>query len=65
MAEALAAAGLASSIIAFINFSIELGKLVRKISQSQDSLPWELTACHEYIDIVALARRRETVDTAS
>jgi hypothetical protein len=54
MAEALAAAGLASSIIAFIDFSIEFGRLVRSISQSQDSLPRELEECHEYIKIVAV-----------
>jgi hypothetical protein len=54
MAEALAAVGLASSIITFIDFSIEFRKLVRSISQSQGSLPKELEECHEYISIVAV-----------
>jgi hypothetical protein len=54
MAEALAAIGLASSIMTFIDFSIEFGKLVRSISQSQGSLPKELEECHKYIDIVAI-----------
>lgn len=54
MAEALAAAGLASSIISFIEFSIEFGKLVRSISKRQGNLPKEFEECHEYIDIVAV-----------
>jgi hypothetical protein len=54
MAEALAAVGLASSIITFIDFSVEFRKLVRSISQSQGSLPKELEECHEYIGIIAV-----------
>jgi hypothetical protein len=47
MVEALAAVGLASSIITFINFSKGFGKLVRGISKGQGSLPKELEECHE------------------
>lgn len=50
----MAAAGLASSIISFIDFSIEFGKLLRSISRTQGSLPKEVQECHEYIDIVAV-----------
>jgi hypothetical protein len=57
MAEALAAVGLASSIITFIDFSVEFRKLVRSISQSHGSLPKELEECHEYIGVVAVLCR--------
>jgi hypothetical protein len=54
MAEAIAAIGLASSIITFIDFSKEFGSLVRDIYKGQGSLPKELEECHEYVDIVAV-----------
>jgi hypothetical protein len=54
MAEAIAAIGLASSIITFIDFSKKFGSLVRAISKVQGSLPKELEECHEYVDIVAV-----------
>jgi len=57
MATELAAlqdgAGLASSIITFIEFSVKFGKLVRDIARTQGGLPWELEECREYIDVLA------------
>jgi hypothetical protein len=53
LAAAEGAAGLASSIITFIGFSIEFGKLVREVARSQGEFPTELRDCHEYIEIVA------------
>lgn len=47
-------AGLASSIITFISFSVEFGKLVRDITRTQGSPPKELEECRGYIDNVAL-----------
>jgi len=47
------AAGLASSIITFVGFSIEFGKLVRDIAKTQGELPKELEDCQEYIEVVA------------
>jgi len=56
MAELVAlegGAGLASSIITFIEFSVEFGKLVRDISRTQGRLPKELEECRDYIGFVA------------
>jgi hypothetical protein len=57
MATELAAlqdgAGLASSIITFIEFSVKFGKLVRDIARTHGGLPRELEECREYIDVVA------------
>jgi hypothetical protein len=56
MAELIAlqgGAGLASSIITFVEFSVEFGKLVRDIARTQGGLPRELEECREYIDVVA------------
>jgi N-terminal domain on NACHT_NTPase and P-loop NTPases len=47
------AAGLASSIITFINFSVKFGKLVRNVAQAQGALPKEFEECQEYIQTVA------------
>jgi len=52
MAE-LTAVGLASSIITFIDFSIEFGKLMRDVAQSHGKLPEELEECREYIEVIA------------
>jgi len=53
MAEAIAAVGLTSSIITFIDFSKDFSRLVRSMSKGQGSLPRELEECHEYVGIVA------------
>jgi hypothetical protein len=47
------AAGFASSIITFVSFSIEFGKLVRDIAKTQGELPKELEDFEEYIEVVA------------
>jgi N-terminal domain on NACHT_NTPase and P-loop NTPases len=47
-----AGAGLASSIIAFIDFSIEFAKLVKDVADAQGSLPKELEECRIKIDTV-------------
>jgi len=67
MAEALAAVGLASSIITFIDFSKNFSRLVRSISKGQDSLPKELEECHEYVEVVAvwLEDARRSIDPIS
>jgi hypothetical protein len=49
----LAAVGLASSIITFIDFSIEFGNLMRDVAQAHGQLPKELEECREYIGVIA------------
>ncbi|KAH7369671.1 hypothetical protein BKA65DRAFT_470928 [Rhexocercosporidium sp. MPI-PUGE-AT-0058] len=52
MAE-LAAVGLVSNIISFIDFSIEFGQLVRDVAQAHGQLPQELEECHEYVKTIS------------
>jgi hypothetical protein len=47
-----AGAGLASSIIAFIDFSIEFAKLVKDVADAQGRLPTELADCRTKIERV-------------
>jgi N-terminal domain on NACHT_NTPase and P-loop NTPases len=50
MAEALAAAGLASSIITFIEFGVKLAKLTKQVYDAHGELPKDLQKCQSIVD---------------
>ncbi|KAG4428472.1 hypothetical protein IFR05_016041 [Cadophora sp. M221] len=52
MAE-LAAIGLVSNIISFIDFSVEFGQLVQDVAQAHGQLPRELEECREHVDAIS------------
>lgn len=50
MAEALAASGLASSIVSFIDFSVKLAKLIKDFYDAHGELPKDLRKCQGLVD---------------
>jgi hypothetical protein len=50
MAEAIAAAGLASSVMTFLDFGIKLAKLTKQVYDAQGELPKDLQNCQSTVD---------------
>ncbi|KAH0534061.1 hypothetical protein FGG08_007340 [Glutinoglossum americanum] len=50
MAEAIAAAGLASSVVTFLEFGIKLAKLTKQVHDAQGELPKDLQKCQSTVD---------------
>ena len=50
MAEAMAVAGLASSIITFVEFGVKLARLTKQVYDAHGELPKDLQKCQSIVD---------------
>ena len=50
MAEAMAVAGLASSIVTFLDFGVKVAKLTKQVYDAHGELPKDLQKCQSTVD---------------
>jgi hypothetical protein len=58
MVDAFTAAGLASSIISFLDLTYKVGKRVRELKQTTEELPSDLVSAYDLIQIIARTGER-------